>query len=63
MLGNAFFCRLLIFFQNYFFQKITSGTLSECHNGLDLDQDGYFVGHDLGPNCLIWFLADDIFGS
>ena len=27
---KMFFCRLLIFFQNYFFQKILSGISSEC---------------------------------
>ena len=27
--------------------------------GLDLDQDGHFVGPDLGPNCLQRFSADD----
>ena len=37
------------FFQNELFQKILSGTLSECQtNSLDLDQDQCSVGPDLG---------------
>ena len=39
------------FFQNLLFQKILSGTLSECQKGLDPDQDRHTVGPDLVPNC------------
>ena len=44
------------FFQNYRFQKILSGTLSECqkvwiHIKTDIDPD-------LGPNCLQILLTD-----
>ena len=40
---HAFFCRLLIFFQNQLFQKI-SGIPSDCLlNSLDPDQDRCFV--------------------
>ena len=30
------------------------GTLSECQTVLDPDQDRWFVGPDLGPNCLLF---------
>ena len=44
----------------FFFQKIISGTLSKCQNGLDPDQDPQnSVGPDLSPNCLQGFSADD----
>ena len=39
-------------FQNLLFQKVLSGTLSECQTGLDPGQDKHFVGPDLGPICL-----------
>ena len=47
MLGHfsCLCCRLLFFlYQNYFFQKILSGTLSECQNSLDPDQIAMVVG-------------------
>ena len=36
---SCFCCRLLTYFKIFFFQIILSGTLSECQNGLDPDQD------------------------
>ena len=41
------------FFQNFVFQKILSGTLSE----FDPDQDRHSVSSDLGPSCLQRFTA------
>ena len=35
-----------------FLKKIVSGTLSECQNSLDQDQDPQCVGPDLAPSCL-----------
>ena len=32
-------------------------------NNLDPDQDGHFVGPNLGPNCLQNLLADKIVGG
>ena len=51
MLGNfSYFCCLLqTLFKIFFFQKILSGTLSNC---LDPDQDRQNVGPDLDPNRL-----------
>ena len=51
MLGNFScfcFCRLKDL-RIKFFQKNLSVRVS---NSLDPDQDGHFVGPDLGPNCL-----------
>ena len=61
MLGNfsCFCCGLLTFFKLNFFNKIFSGTLPECQNSLDPDQDIYSVGPDLGPNCLQRLSGDD----
>ena len=61
MLSNfsSFCCRMLTFFQNQLFQKILSGTLSECETVLDQDQDRQKVGPDLGPNCLQRLSAED----
>ena len=44
VLGNfsCFFCHLLAFFKIFFFQKILSGTLSECQS-LDPDQDQHSI--------------------
>ena len=50
------FCRLLIFFQNYFFQKNLSGISSECQTVWIQIK---IVGPDLGPNCLQSLSADD----
>ena len=47
------------FVQNYFFQRILSGTLSECQYSLDPDQDRQSVVPDLGINCLQRLLTDD----
>ena len=41
-----------VYFQNIFFSKILSQTLSECLNKLEPDQDRHSVGPDLGQNCL-----------
>ena len=47
------------FFQYLLFQKILSGTLSECQlNSLDPDQGRLSAGLDLGPNCLQRLPAD-----
>ena len=60
MLGNfsCFFCHLLTFFKNNFFQKNLSGKLS-VSNHLDPDRDRRFVVPDLGPNYLRRLSADD----
>ena len=42
------------FFQNKFFQKVLSGTLSECQT-----VDHHSIGPDLGPNCLQRLSADN----
>ena len=48
------------FFQNSPFQKILSGTVSECQlNSLDPDQGRLSAGPDLGPNCLQRLSVDD----
>ena len=57
------FCRLLIFFQNYYFQKILSQILSGVTNSLDPDQAGQFVGPDLGPNYLQKLPAGGMLGN
>ena len=46
------------FFQNQLFQKKFSNTI-RVSNSLDPDQAQYFVGPDLGPNCVQKFSADD----
>ena len=48
-----------LIFSKLTFSTILSGTLSECQNSLDQDQDRQFVGPDLGPNCSRRLLADD----
>ena len=62
------FCLLsaFFFFQNKLFKKNIfleyrhySFKPSECHTVLDPDQAQYFVGPDLGPNCLQKLSADD----
>ena len=69
MLGNfsRFCCRLLRFFllssvelfkKNNYFQKEIQDHY-QCQNSLDPDQDGSFIGPDLGPNCLQRLSADD----
>ena len=59
MLSNfSCFCHLLTF-QNYLFKYTLSGTLSECQNGLDPDQDRQNFGPDLDTNCLQRLSADD----
>ena len=53
-----FFCRLPIFFKINFFEKF----FQEYHlsvNRLDPNQVRYFVGLDLGANCLQRLSADD----
>ena len=55
---SCFFCHLLTFFKNNFFQKNLSGKLS-VSNHLDPDRDRRFVGPDLGPNYLRRLSADD----
>ena len=59
MLGNLLLSSA-DFFQDELFQKILSGTPSECQNNLDTDQDRHSVGPDLGPNCLQRLSADDL---
>ena len=46
------------FFQNQHFEKNLSG-ITPMSNSLDPDQVRYFVGPDLGPNCLQKLSADD----
>ena len=58
MLGNLLLSSA-DFFKINFFQKILSGTLSECQT-VDPDQDQNSVGPDLGPNCLQKLSADDL---
>ena len=41
------------------FQKILSGTLSECQTVSDPDQDRLSVGPDVGSNALQRLSADD----
>ena len=53
-LSSAAFFSKLTFSQNSFRNTI------RVSNGLDPDQDQYFVGPDLGPNCLQSLSADDI---
>ena len=48
---SHFYCCLPTFFQSLLFQKLLSGTI-RASNHLDQDQDQYFVGPDLSPNCL-----------
>ena len=44
------------FFQ---YQHFSFRNTSRVSNRLDPDQARHFVGHDLGPNCLKRFSADD----
>ena len=61
MLGNflTLFYHLLDFFQNYFFGKNSFRNTIRVSNSMDADQDGNFVGPDLGPNLLKWLTADE----
>ena len=43
-----------LFSKFVFFQNNLPGTLSECQTVLDPDQDRWFVGLDLDPNCLLF---------
>ena len=61
-LESCYCSRLLtFFFKIKSFQKILSETLSQFQtrvsNSLDPNQDQFFVGSDLGPNCLHRLLA------
>ena len=60
MLGNfSYFCYHLLTFFHFFFQKNSFRNTIRVSNNLDLDQDRYSVGPDLGPNCLQRLSADD----
>ena len=60
MLGNfpCFFCLLQIFSKS-FFRKNSFRKTIRVSNSLDPDQARYFVGPDLGPNCLQTLSEDD----
>ena len=49
---------MLQFFKINFFDIFFRNTI-RVSNNLDSDQDGLFVGPDLGPNCLQRVSADD----
>ena len=53
------FCRLLIFFQNQLFSKISSRNTIRVSKSWDPDQVRHIVGPDLDPNCLQMLSADD----
>ena len=60
MLGNfSGFCCHLLTFLNSTFSKNSFCNTFRVSNSLDPDQDRFFVGPDLGTNCLQRFTADD----
>ena len=60
MLGNFhFLLSSADLFQNYIFQKNSFRNTIRVSNSLDLYQDRHSVGHDLDPNRLQIFFAND----
>ena len=53
LLSSADFFSKFTFSKNYFKNTIS------VSNGLDPNQDGHFVGPDLGPRCLQRLSAED----
>ena len=57
--SRNFFCCLLIFFQNNFYQKHYFKNIIRASNSLDPDLALHFVRPDLDPNCLQRLSTDD----